>query len=134
VAQLFRSYSEAFARFDPVAISAHWAYPAYFCARGKRASLAAPEFQANAEALCAFYRAQGVARVAATVAQVDWLFDGLALARVGYELADDAGTPVAAWDHIYLVSATDGGLRLAVAMPDGELDAWAARGTPLGQW
>lgn len=132
--RLFRSYSDAFARFDAAAISAHWAYPAYFCARGKRASLAEPEFRANVEALCAFYRAQGVKRVAATLRQVEWLSDSLALARTHYRLADGAGAPVAEWDHHYLVSATDDGLKLVAAMPDDELDAWAARGTPLGQW
>ena len=130
--ELYRTYADAFARFDAEAIVAHWAFPAFSCARGHRAAMEEDAFRANLDALIAFYRRQGVADVKATVRRVQTLFAGLDLVTVRYCLADATGQPVAEWEHLYLVSDTGEGRRLVAAFSDGELDAWQARGTPLG--
>ena len=131
---LFRSYAEAFARFDAAAVAAHWAFPAFFCARGKRAAMDEHQFLANVEAVMAFYRGQGAAQVEAAVARVQPMVAGLDLVATRYRLADADGEEVAAWEHLYIASDTDAGRRLVAAFADGELDAWEARGTPLGGW
>ena len=49
-------------------------------------------------------------------------------------LYDASGAEIAAWRHAYLVSDSDGDLRVIAALPDAELDAWEAHGTKLGSW
>ncbi|MGE0424379.1 MAG: hypothetical protein AB7O88_19110 [Reyranellaceae bacterium] len=39
---------------------------------------------------------------------------------------------MAAWEHVYLLVETADGVRIAAALPDNEIRAWAERGTPLG--
>ena len=134
VQSLFDDYAAAFGRADVARICAHWAYPAYFSARGRRAALDEAAFRANAETLCRFYAAQGVAGAAKSVLAVDELFAGLAFVRTADRLTGADGGIIAEWRHGYLLSETAAGLRIVMAMPEEELDAWQRRGTPLGSW
>lgn len=134
VQALFDDYAEAFARADVARICRHWAYPAYFSARGKRAALDEAAFRANTGTLCRFYAAQGVAGAAKSVLAVDELVAGLAFVRTADRLTGADGAIVAEWRHGYLLSDTADGLRIVMAMPEEELDAWQRRGTPLGSW
>ena len=134
VQALFDDYAAAFARADVARICGHWAYPAYFCARGKRAALDEAAFRANAETLCRFYAAQGVAAAHKSVLAVDELAAGLAFVRTADRLTGADGGTIAEWRHGYLLSETADGLRIVMAMPEEELDAWQRRGTPLGSW
>lgn len=134
IAALFEAYAEAFSRGDSDAVTASWAFPAFFAARGKRAALDETAFRANCDALIRFYRAQGGVRAEKTVVSAEPLFEGLWLVRTGDRVRDRDGAAIAAWEHLYLVSRTETGLRVVAAFADAELDAWAARGTPLGSW
>ena len=134
IARFFEDYAEAFGRGDADAICALWAFPAFFVARGKRAALDQAAFRANTEAILAFYRARGIKRAEKRALGAEALFDGLWLARSADRLLDAGGQAIAEWEHAYLLSRTDSGLRAVAAFPDGELDAWDARGTPLGSW
>jgi hypothetical protein len=134
VEALFDDYAAAFGRGDVDRICGHWAFPAYFAARGKRAALDEAAFRANAEALCRFYAERGVAAARKRVAALAPLVGGLAFARTADRLLDAYGGTVAEWEHGYVLSETASGPRLVMAMPDGELDAWQRKGTPLGSW
>jgi len=131
---LFDDYAEAFGRGDVARICGHWAYPAYFAARGRRTALDEPAFRANAEALCRFYTARGVAGAAKRVLALEPLIGGLAFVRTADCLSDPDGTELAGWEHGYLVGETAAGLRIVMAMPEEELDCWQRLGTPLGAW
>jgi hypothetical protein len=133
-ARFFAAYAEAFGRGDVDALCAMWAYPAYVAARGRRAALDAAGFRDNLVRLCAFYEAQGVASAEKRVVAEEALFPGLRLVRTADRLTGADGAEIAAWEHCYLLSDTSQGLRAVAAMPDGELDAWQARGTPMGSW
>ena len=130
----FAGYSEAFSRGDVASICSLWAFPALFVARSNRAALDEEAFRANTEAILAAYRERGVARAEKKVLAAEQLFDGLWLVRTADRLTDAGGRDVASWEHCYLLSRTGEGLRAVAAMPDGELAAWRAKGTPLGRW
>lgn len=134
IEQFFDDYAAAFSSGDAGAVSALWAFPAFVVARGKRAALDVDVFRANSEALIAFYRAQGMTRADKRVLAAEPLFDGLWLVRTADRMTDSAGAEIASWEHLYLLSRTAEGLRAVAAMPDGELDSWQRRGTPLGSW
>lgn len=134
VEEFFERYAQAFSRFDVDAVCDLWAYPAYFAGRGKRASLDEEQFRANKHALCAFYKSQGMAGAGKRVVDFSPLTETVASVRTADEIVDDAGATIINWEHAYLVSETPDGLRAIVAMPDHELAAWRARGTPLGTW
>jgi hypothetical protein len=134
IARFFDGYAGTFSRGEVDAVCALWVYPAFFAARGKSAALDEAAFRANTEAILAFYRAQGMARAGKRLLSAEAPFDGLWLARTADRLVDAEGRTIAQWEHAYLLSRTDSGLRAVAAMPDGELDAWEARGTPLGSW
>ena len=134
IERFFERYASAFSRGDAAAVSELWAFPAFVVARGRQAALGAEAFRANTEALIGFYRGQGMARAEKRVLAAEALFDGLWLVRTADRITDAAGAEIAAWEHLYLLSRTAAGLRAVAAMPDGELDAWERRGTPLGSW
>ena len=134
IAAFFDEYADAFSRGDVDAICALWAWPAFFVARGRRAALDATAFRANTAAILAAYRGFGVARAEKRVVEIRPLFEGLRLVRTADRMIDAGGAALAAWEHLYLLSRTREGLRAVAAFPDGELDAWQGRGTPLGSW
>ena len=106
----------------------------FFAARGRRAAVGETEFSANCEALIAFYRSQGMARAEKRVLACEPLTASLSLLRTADRIPDAAGGEIAAWEHLCVLSRTDAHLRAAAAFPQGELDAWEKRGTPLGSW
>jgi hypothetical protein len=130
----FHDYAAAFSRFDVDAVGDLWAYPAYMVGRGKRAVLDAEQFRINTMGLCAFYKYQGMARATKRVLDFTPLTATTASVRTADQILDADGQPIIAWEHVYLLSDTPDGIKAVTALPDNELDAWAARGTPMGSW
>jgi hypothetical protein len=130
----FTAYAKAFTAMDVDEVCARWSYPAFMAARGKQATLDEAAFRTNTVALCDFYRAQGVARAEKRVLELVRLTETTSTVRTADTLFDAKGDLVAAWEHVYLLTETPVGVRVAVALPDGELAAWRSRGTPLGSW
>jgi len=42
------------------------------------------------------------------------------------------GDEIASWQAAYVLQRVNGAWKAVMAVADGETDAWAARGTPLG--
>lgn len=133
VAAFYESYAHAFSAYDAKAVSAHWSFPAVIAGAARTVTFTADAFDANTEALFGFYRRQGVARATAEVLAVDEAFPGVALARVRYRMLDADGGDIIDFESRYQLRRTKDGWRAATAIADGELTAWAARGTPLGR-
>jgi hypothetical protein len=134
VEDFFAGYAKAFTAMDVDEVCARWSYPAFMAGRGKQASLDEAAFRQNTIALCAFYRAQGVARAEKQVLELTRLTETTSTVRTADTLFDSDGDLVAAWEHVYVLTDTPAGVRVAVALPDGELAVWRSRGTPLGSW
>ena len=134
VEDFFKRYADAFSRFDIDEICTMWAYPAYIAGRGKRASLTEDEFRANTAALCAFYDRQGMKKARKQVVELARLIGGTTAVRTADQVFDGEGSVIAAWEHVYVLSETTDGIKAITALPDEELDAWDARGTPMGSW
>jgi hypothetical protein len=128
----FQDYAGAFSRRDVDRICQLWDYPAFMSYEGRQAALDRDAFRTNTEALCAFYDRQGLARAEKQVLELARLTATTASVRTEDRLYDAAGRLIAQWEHVYLLSETADGLRAAAALPDNELAAWRARGTPLG--
>ncbi len=133
IAAFFLRYSEAFTRFDADAVNALWVYPALFVSHAFTTSLDQAGFATNTTGLMAFYRRQGMVRADAQVIDTELLFSGVAKARVAYRVIDAADAIIAEWEHVYLLRDAGEGWRVCAALADGEVAAWAERGTPLGQ-
>jgi len=99
---------------------------------GRQAVLDRDQFHHNTLALCAFYRAQGLARAEKQVLELSRLTATTASVRTEDRLFDAAGGLIAEWEHVYLLSATADGIKVVAALPDNELHAWRELGTPLG--
>jgi len=128
----FDGYADCFSRGDVAGVLAHWSLPAFISGPRSGVFSDADAFLANTQALCAFYAAQGVVRADKTILDVQPQFDGVALARTGDRLSDATGKTVAEWEHVYMLRREDAGWKAFLAIADGELAAWEARGTPLG--
>ena len=133
IAAFYASYAEAFSRFDADAVSNHWDVPALIVSAKRTVAFDAETFRANTEGLFAFYRRQGVARATAEVLSADAPFPDLATVRVLYTMLDQSGATITAFEGVYMLRRTSAGWRAASGVPDGEMAAWAARGTPLGR-
>lgn len=128
----FQGYAAAFSALDVGRVCELWDYPAFFSYGGRQDGLDREGFRRNTESLCEFYRRQGLARAEKQVLELTRLTPTTAAARTEDRLYDAAGALIAAWEHVYLLSDTPAGLKVCAALPDNELAAWRARGTPLG--
>ncbi|MGE3647910.1 MAG: hypothetical protein AB7G10_06215 [Reyranellaceae bacterium] len=128
----FKDYAEAFSAGSIDRIEAAWSFPAFMCFGGRQSALDRDAFHANAVKLCAFYVAQGVVRAEKEVLELNRLTGTTASVRTADILRAVDGSIVAAWEHVYLLVETADGVRIAAALPDNEIRAWAERGTPLG--
>ncbi|OYU16510.1 MAG: hypothetical protein CFE37_00475 [Alphaproteobacteria bacterium PA4] len=132
VQPFYTAYAAAFIRQDSAALAAAWSFPAVISGPG--ATLACDEavFRRNVDALFGFYTRQGVADASALVTAVEPLAPGVVLAHIRYAMLAGDGATIAAWDTQYLLRDRGQGWRAFAAVSDGEVAAWAARGTPLG--
>jgi hypothetical protein len=133
VEDFFAAYAAAFSRLDVDGIVGLWSLSALITTAELSGCFAEREaFRRNTEALCAFYRAQGLSRAKKTVLRIHRLGDGVAAVTTRDELFDARGGRIARWQHAYMIRKTAEGLRTIAAVADAEMSAWKARGTPLG--
>jgi ketosteroid isomerase-like protein len=130
----FDAYARAFTAKDVGAIADGWSFPCLITQQtGDFLFNDRDAFVKNTKALQGFYDRQGVALASAKVNAVGAQYDGLASVDVQYTLSDASDEPIAAWETTYILRRdADGQWRARFAIADGEVNAWAARGTPLG--
>ena len=134
VEEFFDNYAAAFSRGDVDEISRLWMLPAFITTADRAVCFAdVNAFRKNTEALCGFYADQGLSRAKKTVLDFNPLSDAVAAITTRDELFDSSGAPITQWVHAYLVRETDAGIRTIAAVADNEMNAWEARGTPLGR-
>ncbi|MEM9571148.1 MAG: hypothetical protein AAF996_06755 [Pseudomonadota bacterium] len=128
-----QSYVRAFADYDAAQISAHWTFPAVTTQAGRSfAFKSAEHFTGNTTHLLAFYRAQEVASVERSLVSCHALHDQAAALIVADIMYAKDGTEIARWQAAYVLQRIEGAWKAVMAVADGEIEAWAARGTPLG--
>lgn len=128
-----RSYVMAFESYDAEAIAAHWTFPALTTQAGRSFTFKSAEhFAKNTGLLLGFYKAQKVAHVERRVADLLPMSPGAVSMTVQDRMLDADGKEIAAWQAAYILQNIDGSWKAVAAVADGEVDAWAARGTPLG--
>lgn len=129
----FDLYGDAFTRKDHETLADQWIFPCYITQQIGPAYFKDREsFVKNLGHLSAFYDAQGVAVAKGTVTEARAKYDGVIEALVDYTLNDAKNETIAAWLTTYVLRRTDDGWKACFAIADGEIDAWAARGTPIG--
>jgi hypothetical protein len=127
-----QSYVTAFCAYDVPAISAHWTFPATILVDGDPVALdSRTRFDRNTEKLCGFYRRQGVAHAERTLIGHMSMGEASAAIRVADRMVDTSGVEIVAWQAAYTLLRTPAGWRACLADAGGEMQAWAARGTPL---
>ena len=127
------SYIEAFMAWDAVAVSAHWAFPALTTQAGRSFVFKSEEhFAKNTQRLLDFYKSQNVARVERIVVDTLKLSETVVSLTVSDCMLSEDGTLIAAWQAAYVMQRRDSIWKAIAAIADGEVAAWAARGTPLG--
>ena len=105
-----QSYVTAFSAYDAPAISSHWTFPSVIAQSGRSISFKSAEhFDQNTSSLLGFYKSQDVDNAVRTV--VDFL-----------PMNDET-----------VAMTVAGKWRAVMALADGEVSAWANRGTPLGK-
>jgi|OrbTmetagenome_3_1107373.scaffolds.fasta_scaffold02787_3 hypothetical protein len=128
-----QSYVAAFNARDADAIAAHWSFPALTTQAGRSFAFKSSEhFSKNTEILLGFYQAQSVDRVERELVGCHVMHRDAAAITVSDVMYTAAGETVASWNAAYVLQRVDGAWRAVMAVADGETEAWAARGTPLG--
>lgn len=127
------SYVTAFSAYDPEAIAAHWSFPALTTQAGKSyAFKSAEHFAKNTSLLLGFYRAQDVVKVERSVTDCHTLHRDAVSMTVADTMYASDGTAIVSWQAAYVLQRIDRQWKAVMAIADGETEAWAARGTPLG--
>lgn len=131
--QWCQSYVTAFSAYDAPAIAAHWRFPALIVQASRNVVFKSSDhFNANTEALLGFYKKHDVAKGERA------LVDSLSLSRdtasitVADRMVTPSGATIVEWQAAYTLQSLDGDWKAIMAVADGEVNAWAARGTPLG--
>lgn len=133
IAECVKAYAVAFSGLDIDAICKFWHVPAVISAGETVTCFETVErFRDNVAALCAFYRAQGVAAAEIVLTACRMPLPSLAHVSASVALRRADGADVAEWTHHYTLRRFAGRWRIVFAAADEEVAAWAARGTPLG--
>ncbi|MCR9079932.1 MAG: hypothetical protein NXH78_12625 [Hyphomonadaceae bacterium] len=127
------SYVAAFNAENAESIAAHWSFPALTTQVGRSFTFKSEEhFARNTDVLLGFYRAQNVDRVERALVECHLLHRDAASMVVSDAMYGADGTQIASWQAAYVLQRVNGAWRAVMAVADGETEAWAARGTPLG--
>ena len=124
---------DAFNAGDLDKIVSHWTFPA-LTTQAERSFVfkTAEHFSKNTGRLLSFYAAQSVDRVERELQDCKLLQSGVATMTVSDVMYDVRGEEIVAWTAAYVLQRVDGTWKAVMAVADGETNAWAARGTPLG--
>ena len=123
----------AFESYNAEAIASHWTFPALTTQAGRSFTFKSAEhFAKNTGLLLGFYKAQAVQSVERRVIDLLNMGAGAVSMTVQDRMLDANGQEIAAWQAAYVLQRVDGAWKAVAAIADGEVDAWAARGTPLG--
>jgi hypothetical protein len=120
VETFFKEYVQAFTDQDVDKVCSSWAYPAFMVSEGRQMTLDSEAFRSLVVRLCTSYTRQGMKRAEKELLDLVPLTETTAVARTRDVLYDSDGEIVAKWEHAYLLSDTDEGIKVAAAMPDGE--------------
>ncbi len=119
--------------WDADAIARHWTFPALTTQAGRSFSFKSAEhFAKNTKLLIGFYQAQDVARVTRDLVSSQMLHANAAAMVVSDQMYTADGSTIAGWQAAYVLQRVEGSWKAVMAVADGETEAWAARGTPLG--
>ncbi|MEM9344739.1 MAG: nuclear transport factor 2 family protein [Pseudomonadota bacterium] len=127
----FSAYLSAFDRNDAAAISELWDEVGLFPSPTGNFSMDREAFRNHCVTLLDFYRKQGVTEPTGELLSVEELFPGVAQARMAYEMLGSDGTPVASWEHVYILRKTDDQWRVSLTIADDEMAAWASAGAEI---
>jgi len=128
-----QSYVAAFNREDAAAIANHWTFPALTTQAGRSFTFKSEDhFAKNTGILLGFYRAQNVDRVERALIEGHLLHRDAASMIVADVMYTSDDEPIANWQAAYVLQRVNGSWKAVMAVADGETEAWAARGTPLG--
>jgi len=127
------SYVKAFSSYDPQAIAAHWTFPALILSSGRSIGFkSAEQFTKNTDALLGFYKVHKVDRALRSLVDCMLLNEETVSITVDDQMVEADGSVIVSWQAAYVLQRLDGEWRAVCALADGELAAWAERGTPLG--
>ena len=127
------SYVAAFSAYDAEAIGSHWTFPALITQSGRSIAFKSVEqFNKNTSALLGFYKAQNVEMAVRRVLNHLPMNDETVAMTVADEMLDPDGSVIVSWQAAYVLQRVDGSWKAVMALADGEVSAWATRGTPLG--
>lgn len=133
IEQWCQSYTAAFSNYDAEGIGAHWMFPAVILSGGRSLTFRDPEhFNKNTANLLSFYKAQNVSAARRRLLDHFELDGGAVSIRVADDMISSVGDVIVSWTASYVLQTQSEGLRAVLAVADGELKAWAVRGTPLG--
>ncbi len=128
------SYVKAFSAYDSSGVADHWLFPALITQEGRTILFKDRDrFDANTRSLLSFYRKQGVVRAERILIDAMAMNEDNASMRVEDRMVDEDGAVIVSWQAAYVLTRTRKGWRAVLAAADGEMDAWKARGTPLGR-
>lgn len=130
ITNFFCRYVDAFAREDADALSELWDGVGLFPTPTGNFAMDRSAFRNHCGTLFSFYRSQGVVRPEGTLLFADELFPGVAQARMAYRMMGADETPVAEWEHVYILRRTDR-WRVSLTIADAEMAAWTAKGVQL---
>lgn len=128
-----RTYVAAFDAQDAEAIAEHWSFPALTTQAGRSFLFKSAEhFAKNTEILLGFYREQNVDYVERELIACHHLHKDTAAMVVSDVMYTASGEEIVRWQAAYVLQRVNNVWKAVMAIADGETDAWAARGTPLG--
>lgn len=128
-----QSYVKAFSAYDAEAIAGHWAFPAVTTQAGRSfAFKSAEHFASNTGLLLGFYKQQDVDRAVRKLVDLLILSETAIAMTVEDQMLDSSGAVITSWKASYVMQKRGGDWKAVMAVADGEVSAWAERGTPLG--
>ena len=131
---LWRAYASAFQTGDMDSVLPIFAEPCMVHTRlGSSVYMKRSDISVNNKMLLAFYRSQGVVRAEATITEIDPLHRHFVQVFVNYRLINADNADVVSFTTVYGLKQDGERWVIHQVIAQDELEAWAARGTPMGR-
>ena len=128
-----QSYVGAFNAYDAEEIGRHWMFPALIISAGRSWVFQdAENFTRNTNTLLAFYEREGVARAERKLVSCMEMSEDVVAMVIADRMYTATDALIVQWRASYVMQKMHTGWFAVCAAADGEVEAWRARGTPLG--
>ncbi|WP_018997727.1 hypothetical protein [Hirschia maritima] len=132
IVEYFRSYAEAFGKFDAKAVMDHWNLPVLVSTKENSASFHEDrDFETNIQKLFKFYQSLGTDSLIENIVSYNAISEISCCVTINFKALDEERAPILEWQQSYILKNINGEWKTKMTIADTEVTKWAVKDTSL---